>query len=53
MYGRISGPRRGTYLPAPPKRVARPNPRVALRAASLAAAVAQNGYFGSNVAPAQ
>ena len=35
------------------KNVARPKSRVALRATSLAAAVAQNGYFDPNVAPAQ
>ena len=33
--------------------VARQESRVALRATSLAAAVAQNGYFDPNVAPAQ
>ena len=35
------------------KNVARPKSRVALRATSLAAAVAQNGYLDPNVAPAQ
>ena len=35
------------------KDVARPKSRVALRATSLAAAVAQNGYFDPNVAPAR
>ena len=35
------------------KNVARPKSRVALRATSLAVAVAQNGYFEPNVAPAQ
>ena len=35
------------------KNVARLKSRVALRATSLAAAVAQNGYFNLNVAPAQ
>ena len=35
------------------KNVARPKSRVALRAISLAAAVAQNGYFDPTVAPAQ
>ena len=35
------------------KYVARPKSSVALRATSLAAAVAQNGYFDPNVAPAQ
>ena len=33
--------------------MARPKPRVALRATRLAAAVAKNGYFDPNVAPAQ
>ena len=33
--------------------VVRQNSRAALRATSLAAAVAQNGYFNPNVAPAQ
>ena len=35
------------------KNVVRSKSRVALRATSLAAAVAQNGYFDPNVAPAQ
>ena len=35
------------------KSVERPKFRVALRATSLAVAVAQNGYFDPNVAPAQ
>ena len=35
------------------KSVERPKSRVALRATSLAVAVAQKGYFDPNVAPAQ
>ena len=35
------------------KNVARPKLRVALRATSLAAAIAQNGFCDPNVAPAQ
>ena len=35
------------------KNVARPKSHVAGRATSLAAAVAQNGYFDANAAPAQ
>ena len=41
------------FFPRAAKSVARPKSRVALRATSLAAAVAQNGYFDAKVAPAQ
>ena len=45
--------RRATFFWPTAKNVAPPKSRVALRATSLAAAVAQNGYFDPNVAPAQ
>ena len=42
-----------THFFACGENVAHPKSRVALLASSLAAAVAQNGYFDPNVAPAQ
>ena len=41
------------FLGPAAKNVALPKSRVALRATSFAAALAQNGYFDPNVAPAQ